>query len=63
MHSWTQQFDAYPQWVVITSLTATAFVVLWILAKVFKWVFKFTLALGVIVLIGGAILWMFLRAG
>ena len=63
MHSWTQQFDAYPQWVVISSLIATAFVVLWILAKVFKWVFKFTLALGVVVLIGGAILWMFLRTG
>jgi len=62
MHSWPQQFDAYPHWVVISSLIATAFVVLWILAKIFKWVFKFTLALGLIVLLGGVLLWIFLGA-
>jgi len=60
MDHWPQQFDAYPHWLVIASLVATALVVLWVFGKVFKWVLKFTLLLAALVVVCGIIFWAFL---
>jgi hypothetical protein len=54
---WLRQFDAYPPWLVYTSLALTALVALWIFGKLFKWLLNLVLVFLVVGLIVGAVCW------
>ena len=56
---WENQWNAYPEWLVGTSVAIVAVVGLWIVAKFFAWLLKWILvAIAFIVLIGGLVYWL-----
>jgi hypothetical protein len=54
-----RQAALYPRWLVITSTAITLALILWIVAKLLKWSLLLLLALIVLTVIGGAVLWCF----
>ena len=54
-----RQAALYPRWLVITCTAIALALILWIVAKLLKWSVLLLLALIVLTVIGGAVLWCF----
>jgi len=52
-----RQAALYPRWLVVTCTVLAAIVVLWIVAKLLKWALIFLLALTVVAIVGGVLIW------
>ncbi len=55
---WKNQWAAYPEWLVVSSVAIAGGVVLWLLARVFGWIMKWVLICTVMVLVTGAVLYL-----
>jgi hypothetical protein len=55
-----RQAALYPRWLVVTSVVLSGIATLWIVAKLFKWAVNLLLALIVVALVGGLMVWWML---
>jgi hypothetical protein len=55
---WRNQWHAYPEWLVVTSLTIAGLTLLWLVAKFMAWLLKWLLITAAFAVIVGVVVYL-----
>ena len=56
---WKNQWSAYPEWLVVSSVAIAGGVALWLVTRIFAWILKWVLIGTACVVVVGAFLYFF----